>query len=127
MRQNPKQRVIYILCVCCLLGLCFGCTFPGEVYISLSWQYDFDVPDAFFSCSVPYVPVDIADIQAGVYYFTNPGTYSLTYYYSDSPTPRTLEIVLKRDVTLLGAENAYYDVIISKLTPPVIYKVPAEP
>jgi hypothetical protein len=125
-----SQRNLYLfigVLFFCGAILLIGCSFPGNIYISLSWEWDYDVPDLTFSCDVPNVPTDIADVAEGVYYFTRKGDYTLQYNYTDDTYLRTLTFTLEPDVTTLGNENAYYDVIIAKAKPPAIYKVPANP
>ena len=116
---------IYLLVVICLLIVLTGCSFPGKLYLSFSWPADDHIPDASYSCDAPGAPEDIAELieYKGIYISTYPGTYTITYSYLDTTT-RTLDFTLEYNTTLLGKENAIYDIIIRKDSNPLLYEVP---
>lgn len=118
------KSIIYLLVVCLLIVLT-GCSFPGNIYLSFSWPTDGHIPDASFSCTAPGAPEDIAELieKKGNYINTYSGTYNITYSYLDTTT-RTLDFTLEYDLTVLGKEDAFYDIIIRKDSDPLFYKVP---
>jgi hypothetical protein len=133
MTMIQRNHYFIIIASCfALIILLAGCSIPGKIYISLSWEFDYDVENIVIddvNTNIPNVPTDIAEIGEGAYYYTYAGSYSFVYSYSDE-TPqwsRNLDVVLEPNETILGKENAYYDVIIAKAKPPAIYEVPANP
>jgi hypothetical protein len=125
--MNVKKRIGALLPAGILLMLVIAtvgaCGLPGKVLVAYFW--DGDSSDiASFDCKLPNVPQNKDNIEKGKYYPTLPGKYQLTYRFVTSPSAYSITFKLEADETLMGNENAYYNVYMRATSPPSVEKYP---
>ncbi|MBN1698304.1 MAG: hypothetical protein JW881_12390 [Spirochaetales bacterium] len=121
MKRNMYRAVIFSI----LLLILGGCAMEGDVYLSFFW-YDGQKPDATFTCSAPNIPAALVDLEKGVYYKTKAGSYTVSCSWTAPPGVYSTNFTLEADSTILGVENAYYDISFYQYANPVCLKVPQD-
>jgi hypothetical protein len=124
--MNAKKRIAARLPLSLLLLLTVAtmgaCGFPGKVLVAYFWDGDSsDIEN--FDCKLPNVPQNKDNIEKGKYYITLPGRYQLTYNFLFSPS-FSLTFTLEAEETLMGNENAHYNIHLRATSPPSVEKYP---
>lgn len=89
------------------------CGFDGKVFVTFHWA-DSEVPTNF-ATTIPNVPSNIATLNRSQLYRTLPGTFTVYIDYLPGPATDTQTVTLKSGVAIIGEEDYYYDIVLSKL------------
>jgi hypothetical protein len=120
--MRSRNSLIFIIIILALFSL-LTCTLPGDVYLMVVWTPTIGLPSAF-TCA-PALPSSPALPGNGVYYKVSAGDYTVTSQFAANPA-QLLDFPLLANKTLLGKEDAYYDLEIFANATPVIRKVPSK-
>jgi hypothetical protein len=118
-----KVFIVLVIIFSSFLGT--SCATPGSVFVMIVWDEAIGKPTSLVH-NLPGVPV-LASITNGQYYkltSTN-GTYSVgNIWYGPAGPFNISNFTLPPNNTILGAEDAYYDIVIFNNVNPKIKKVP---